>query len=218
MKYNGYISEEEVSEYRQILTLLNEKGFLEALQEERDMKWINDNQDFLARKGIEITYGCTKCVIITDNDYVIKVDLPKSGYSYCHKEAMVYEDAVAYGLQKYFAPTYYFTYFETFDFYLQRQCLVDEDAIYESFCSYSANGYSPDEFEDEDEYNETVCSYADQLDWEEAIEAIYGIDKEVNALIKFLSDRKVNDLHSQNFGSLKINGFYDTVMIDYSGY
>lgn len=188
-------------------------------------------EDDIVKKynGYEIETGATKCVIMPHNcPYVIK--MPIKGirlyeynedieedeieyqeycnsnsdprWNYCEAEALTYELAEEYGVERFFAKTFYWKMTEgDYPLYLQEKvqtwhCGAPSQRSSVLACNYYEQGIIEDE-----------VWIAFFIDW-------YGIIN-LEKLIDFLADEGINDLCDRNLGYRK-NGA--PVIFDYSGY
>ena len=161
----------------------------------------------LSKNGISFADGATKGVFISfDFDWVIKVNLPGEKFDWCGRECENYCLAEERGLSYYFAASEFLGEFEGVKFYAQEYVNCDEGVDSEIYNSLKARYKSSDNDVDDD----CLWDKVEDLDAEERVELLYNDD----ALVRFIWERRINDLHCGNFG---VKGDH-YVMIDYSGY
>ena len=176
---------------------------------------------------IETAYGASKFVIFLNDEEVIKVpfngcfwydDDEEGGMrfdefnnnDYCATEAAVYADAVALGVEKFFASTKYYG------------STIDHTPIYIAERVYSF--YENDDIRHKTESSEESNKKAMEINKEshlhfsaewlaKAIE-FYGVDA-INDLVAFIELEHINDFHNGNLGFRKDGS---PVILDYSGY
>ena len=157
--------------------------------------------------GISFADGATKAVFISfDFDWVIKVNLPGEEFDWCGREYENYRLAEERGLGYYFAASEFLGEFEGIKFYAQEYVDCDEGVDSEIYDSLKARYKSSDNDVDDD----CLWGEVEELDAEARVELLYNDD----ALVRFIWERRINDLHCGNFG---IKGDH-YVMIDYSGF
>lgn len=191
--------------------------------------WLSD--DGLTKKynSYDIKTGATKCVIIPYGcSYVIKMPIKGIRYeeynededegeiiyreycnsnseprwNYCEAEALNYELAKEYGVEEFFAKTFYWKMtMGDYPLYLQEKVQSCRDGKPSARSSTLACNY----------YNERIIEdelwLAFFIDW-------YGIDN-LEKLMNFLAEEGINDLCDRNLG-YKESGA--PVIFDYSGY
>ena len=179
--------------------------------------------------GYEKETGATKCVVMPRNcPYVIKMPIKGAlsydyneeteedevtyreyrhsnsdpRWNYCEAEALTYELAEEYGVERFFAKTFYWKMTEgDYPLYLQEKvqtwhCGAPSQRSSVLACNYYEQGIIEDE-----------VWIAFFIDW-------YGIIN-LEKLIDFLAEEGINDLCDRNLGYRK-NGA--PVIFDYSGY
>ena len=178
--------------------------------------------------SVETAYGASKFVIFLNNKEVVKV--PFSGCywwdedaedhyrfdefmntDYCATEAAVYADAVALGVEKFFASMKYRgTAKGGTPIYLAERVYTyyDNGAVRERTDSFSKRSQ---EIADEMKDNYNIRIHREWL--ARAIE-YYGEDA-VNDLLAFIELEGINDFHTENIG-FREDG--SPVILDYSGY
>ena len=162
---------------------------------------------FLGNNGMSFADGATKAVFISfDFDWVIKINLPGERNDYCARECENYRLAEERGLAYYFAATEYLGEFEGVHFYAQEYVNCDEGVDSEIYNSLRARYKSSDNDVDDD----CLWDEVEELDAEERVELLYNDD----ALVRFIWECRINDLHCGNFG-IKDDHY---VMLDYSGF
>lgn len=173
-------------------------------------------------ESLPYNYGLTKLVLFLNKEQVLKIPFSGDSYitfrikDYCKEESLIYESAVAAGLEKYFAKTIFFCSSKNkypiytserifFDGFYKKenstvltkerlQLITDLTEIYENF------------FEQ---------NYIDiPLEWSSAAIDYYGVPS-FKKFLEFLYDEDINDLHSGNLG-FREDG--SPAIFDYSGY
>lgn len=171
--------------------------------------------------------GASKGVIIDDDlDYVIKIPFLYSEYynrakdkmelsnfdNYCSYEEAVYNCAGTYGLNDFFAESFFLGYFHNVPIYLMKRM----DASCERCSDTVISGLVEsglDENEASDKYYEALEE--NDTDLVRLLFSLYYDEDEVDDLIDFLDRQQVNDLHDGNIG---FDSHDNPVLIDYSGY
>lgn len=167
-------------------------------------EWFDDRKEEFADQYFAIHSGACKGVIVFDDeDYVIKFDYYGTE-SYCKMEADYYADAVAEGLELYFAETRIITEVDGIVFTVQKQCLCDESEVYNSLKQYVEENDWRDLSEDE------IWAEVDEICEDGCIYTIFGDD----SLKDFINRHYINDLHQGNFGFIGNR----LVMTDFSGF
>ena len=204
---------EYVAIYSDVLDYLTDNycDFYDFMCEPRyidDAPWAYD--DFYDG-NIRVVSGATRlCIILENEGYVLKIPFyMKSGTNYCMREADVYDDAKARGLDKFLAETVYLMDYMGAECYLMKKaktCDEYDGDIFES--TLRVSGYSDEEIEEyyDSTYEERakqifLCSYA-------------SYEEEIYEFFDFLAMSCISDLHHMNIGF--INGA--PVIIDYAGY
>ena len=177
--------------------------------------------------GVETSFGVSKFVIFINDDEVVKI--PFNGCywydshaddgmrfdlfnntDYCATEAAVYADAVALGVEKFFASTKYYG------------STVDHMPVYVSERVYSL--YENDEARHKTNSSEENIKkaaaikeethYRFSIEWLSKAIEYYGEDA-VKDLMAFIELEHINDFHEGNIGFRKDGS---PVILDYSGY
>lgn len=170
--------------------------------------WLDDNKFF--ENGITYESGATKAVLFhSDLDsWVIKFRLPGEDpkQDYCAREYDNYVAAEEAGLDYYFATTEYLCEREGIVFYLQEQVICDEEVDSELCdklqCQYDESGTPYD--------MDSLWYDVEEMTARDRVLLLYGNME----LADFITNRRINDLHSGNFG---IDGDH-YVIIDFSGF
>jgi hypothetical protein len=165
--------------------------------------WTED--DFLRKQNIESFVGSSKACFWHPSlgDWVIKVGFRDLSEDYAEVEYKTYLKAQEHGLERYFPMTYFLGEFEETKFYLQQRAeCVPEEVHSKLIGKVSEIG----------RYESYTLAWdaADSL--EDDVRAMLLFDDE--ALVDFLLENCVNDLHEGNFGY--IDG--KLVIIDFSGW
>ena len=179
-------------------------GLMEAYKEQRSMS----NWAYGSLRGYDYESGATKCVLIPwDLDWVIKFNYPGEKNDYCSREYENYVAAEEAGYAKYFAEVVYLYEVDGLAFYAQRKVVCEEyeadSRLYDSLRrSYEEDG----RFVDED----TLWNEVEDLEAADRVTILYDDFDFGN----FIMERRINDLHSANFGIYND----DIVIIDFSGF
>lgn len=187
---------------------------------------------------ITVEYGATRTVIIQeDSPYVLKIQDDDSEYDYGKNEVTVYQNAVEWGLEQYFAWVMKaFTLILPFeyraddsdemihseakrDIYVMEKCEMDEDEMTQNSIDHAYHAWLREEGLEECEESwekwEDECDEGYLSDQEAMLE--YAEEEWGDAacdVSEFLDSMYVNDCHSGNFGWRK----GELVICDYAGY
>ena len=159
--------------------------------------------------GVEVTYGCTKIVVIpNEGEWVLKVPINYEKEDFCKIEVENYKKAKRNDLGDFFCEAHFLMNYYNAPCYIMRRAQVDESNLFSDVRRYmSSEGFTEEEIEDkmydlddDDILYDFFCSY-------------YQVDF-VDKLMSFLSKEKINDIHSENMG------YYGDrpIIFDYSGY
>lgn len=171
---------------------------------------------------IDWASGATRLVVWDWDcpDFVVKIPLGTDCFKYCEREVEIYHTAVADGVDRYFAWCDYMGECCDWPIYAMEFVNCDSDTIedesyssaYESWCQ--DNGYDPEDEDVSDEFNNLY--YSDELCHESILDWFYNQVSDVikDALCRFISRNRINDLHAQNIGYL--NGH--VCLCDYAGF
>lgn len=169
--------------------------------------------------------GASKGVIIDyDLDYVIKIPFLYEYYTrkgetvlsdfdnYCSLEESVYDCAKTYGLNDFFAESFFLGYFHNVPIYLMKRV----DASCEICSDITISGLVESGL-DEDKASDAYYNALEENDTAlvKLLFDLYYDEDEVDDLIDFLERQQVNDLHDGNIG---FDAHDNPVLIDYSGY
>lgn len=197
--------------------------------EEFDYKW-EGREDACDDLHIWTATGATKFVIGTDDcDYIIKFQLFDS-FDYCAREVETYNAAKARGLEDKFAwcvKLFDFTFScrgdeKTVPVYAMEWCQCGYDMISDDSCEYRYRKYisshaladcqeSRDKFYSSEDY---YSGRQEILEWAcDVWGTPYG-EAGSAAILNFLREMRVNDLHAGNWGWCDNR----LVLTDYSGY
>lgn len=217
---------EEQTRALQVIHSLMDEGMGEALfkKDEYNMSciwgWVKSSQT-VKEMGLYLSSGCSKIAILDEGNprWVIKFDLfDRNKSEYCKLELRNYNRAREKKIEEYFAATYYLDAVNAFDFILQERVNMNSDAVEETFIDYVSSGYNVEDFDSEDEYNDAIYNMEEDMTDEDRVYAMldderYNVD--IGAIINFIEENDINDLHSGNWGYTKD---YHCVMVDFSGY
>lgn len=165
--------------------------------------WTQD--DFLRKQNIESFVGSSKACFWHPSlgDWVVKVGFQDLSENYAEAEYKTYLKAREHGLERYFPMTYFLGEFEETKFYLQQRAeCVPEEVHSKLIGKVSEIG----------RYESYTLAWDAADNLEDDVRAMLLFDDE--ALVDFLLENCVNDLHEGNFGY--IDG--ELVIIDFSGW
>lgn len=216
-------STNEIEIAKKIVKILMENDFSDALIDEDDWEgWCDNHEWFLTENHLKGFCGVSKACIFSEElpNWVIKTgfiwhDDEDDDGDFCTLEAHNYQDAIAEGIEEFFAASYelctvtpseYKNLRQTIYFYIQEKAEPDEERTSSTCDKYLASEYDETESEDEPLYYD----YTD----EDRLQSLFGGCKNFDRLIKFVKDWGINDLHTGNFGYTK-DGI--AKIIDYSG-
>lgn len=160
---------------------------------------------FLRKQNIELFVGSSKACFWHPSlgDWVVKVGLRDLSENYAEVEYKTYLKAREYRLERYFPTTYFLGEFEETKFYLQQRAeYVPEEVHSKLIEKISETG----------RYESYTLAWDAAEDLEDDVRAMLLFDDE--ALVDFLLENCVNDLHEGNFGYIKDQ----LVIIDFSGW
>jgi len=199
-------------------------------------------EDMKLKNYLQLCTGISRgCLVDSTYDYVVKFNLDQ--YSACDKEILIYEGAVRYNVNKFFAePIYIGTYRKSFKSYKLCDVLdtidtwYDEDDFNEKLprveeecekCpifisidlfAYPRANFNGTEFsfytEEDEDYARNSESPLKEFNL--AIAAAFIADygtEDYNRLTDFLYDWDINDIHLGNVGEINNR----IVIIDYAG-
>lgn len=183
-------------------------------------------------------YGVSKLVLIPDKyDFVVKIPCSCSGYDdfdedgyetyvtypfeganyieegtcgwdYCRAEAEFYEEAVEYGVEKFFAKTICIGTIDDWPIYIQEKCLIcDEHRTIHSEAERVESRRKISEMDVEPDERIPIDFLVDMFRNHD--------EQEVTEVFNFIDNVGICDLHSSNCGYNRA-GF--AVFTDYSGY
>lgn len=212
----------EIEIAKRIVKILMENDFSDALIDEDDwVGWCDNHALFLEENHLKGFCGVSKACIFSEElpNWVVKTgfiwnDDDDDG-DFCTIEAHNYQDAIAEGIEEFFAASYelctvttseYENLRQNIYFYIQEKAEPDEERTSSTCDRYIRSEQDIIESEDEPFYYD----YTD----EDRLESLFGECKNFDRLIKFVREWQINDLHTGNFGYTK-EGI--AKIIDYSG-
>ena len=165
------------------------------------------------REGFSLNWGTVKYCISGEvfPNYVVKFCL--GGFDYCEREYTNYLAAIERKLGRFFPYTDFLGKFNGVSYYIQEKAYVDSERVSDIwYGSVSEDEYWESTYSDEDEeyVSERIWDYISDLEDSERIEILFGDD----ALIDFIDEYCINDLHEGNYGYIDDR----LVIIDFSGY
>ena len=212
------VSEIEIA--KKIVKILMENNFSDAIIDEDNwVDWCDNHSDVFDKNSLKGFCGVSKICIFSKElpNWVIKTGFVwydgDEDYDYCTIEANNYQEAIAEGIEEFFAASYdlctvtpseYKDLYKNICFYIQEKAEPDEERTSSTCVSYMTR---------ESECSESDSLYYDYCD-EDRLESLFGEYKNFDRLIKFIKKWRINDLHTGNFGYTK-EGI--AKIIDYSG-
>lgn len=173
----------------------------------------------LGDRDISAEAGASKLVIIDQNlDYVIKIPMLEQNYgiNYCEKEREVYDEALQFGFEDFFAECIWLGIYCGVPIYLMKKMEINNKELQNRFL----DGYKKSCKRNKVKYDitkaNTIYNWGCQDNYLLVENLLETLDKEkLLSLIDFLMENQVNDLTEANIGFNK-NG--KIVFIDYSGF
>jgi len=197
-----------------------------GLDEDSDF---SDTVDNLVRqirkidKEVKFTWGASKFIIFLNKKEVVKIpfcgafryDYEEDEYyfddfeceDYCDVEAYLYDMAVEYGVEKFFAKTVWAGKTNTIPVYKSER-------VFEFYYSDELRKASKDSYDKVKENNLNGKYYPISREWV-AKAFDYYTEAEIDSLFNFIADMGINDLHDDNLGFRKDGS---PVILDYSGF
>lgn len=177
----------------------------------KDRYWKQHKQDNVG--GVEFGCGCTRLVIIPPaSDYVFKIQYDDLDFvDFCSNEHFVYNRAVEYGCEEFFAWIDCIGKYGSVFVYAMEKIEVNEDRNSDDSYTYHADQWR-EEHDGEDESEMYLDDYDDHYGMIEYAIAHNG--KRMTIAEKLIIELGVNDLHSANWG-YRGNTL---VLVDYGGY
>lgn len=200
-------------------------GFDEAVKLWKDKTlrdWIDENTSLLDKYQAEVYNGASKvCIVFNMENWVIKTNFQvrnSTKITYGELEVRNYKLAEEVGIEKFFVKTYELGWRDEFGmyFYIQEKAAVDSSEVSGRFYDYVSEDYDREDFEDEDDYMDAVDERVCEMNEDERLFAVFGCGDDVRALVDFINQWDINDLHEYNFGISLSTGKY--LIIDFSGY
>lgn len=212
-------TELEIAAAKRLFYRLASIGLDEVLERSENIAtfaW--DNASLLESIGVQVCWGCTKAVVISESklgNWVLKFDYDQKNLGYCKREADYYKIAEERGLQYFFAASYPIGKVFGHDLYLQEWARPDEERFSSMKYEYIVDIY---DFEVDDE--EKISDRMWEMNEEEVLEAVFGDDIDLSKMLQFVEDTIEHDglgadFHEGNFGVTKDHRI---VIFDYSGY
>lgn len=170
----------------------------------------------------EMAHGVTKIVVKSDKlgDWVLKIPiLNKRKKDFCAIEVANYQAACEAGLEKFFAPTFFFAEIFNIPVYIQKKVYCCDSDVSDSFYDWAARQmeeYRYD-YDTDDEFDDAVYEEASNLTARGSLCAMFEEEndlEDIDELYSFCNKFHINDLHSGNYGF--DNG--RAVIIDFSGF
>lgn len=184
--------------------------FLNNRTESEFILWENSSDENL--ENISYSHGVTKLVIIDDdNDWVLKIPFCDKAHDYCALEAENYKKAVEAGVEEGFAACYFLMEYEGAPCYIMEKVNCDEEVVESDFYEIGSNRLSGEMSEEE------IYNYLGSMDGDEIVDQLlefYYDEGFLKDVYTFLSQNKINDLHTGNVGYRGAN----LVFVDYSGF
>lgn len=205
---NG-LKDKEIQFYTSIL-----ENFLSKIDKNKPI--LRENFDFCrySNENFRIYHGVTKLVLVPKNRgarYVIKIPMIREGdCDWCEAEVIAYQEAVEYGVERFFAETFLFCEKDKCKAYLQERTAArnddeDDDEWYEPEEDW--DGLSDDSVENAEDLG--ICNRV----IDDLLRAYSS--EEVEEFLEFCAEEHINDIHGNNYGYNRSNGV--PVIFDYSG-
>ena len=206
------LKDKEIQFYTSIL-----ENFLSKIDKNKPI--LMGNFDFCkySNENFRIYYGVTKLVLVPKNRgarYVIKIPMiGEGGCDWCEAEVIAYQEAVEYGVERFFAKTFLFCEKDRCKAYLQERTAArnddgddgDDDEWYELEKDWNGlSDYSVKNAEDLGICNRVIDDLLRTYPSEE-----------VEEFLEFCAEEHINDIHEKNYGYKRSNGV--PVIFDYSG-
>lgn len=165
-------------------------------------------------ENYRIFHGVTKLVLVPKNKgarYVVKIPMIREAdCDWCEAEAIAYQAALSYGVERFFAETFLFYEGDRCKAYLQERTAArnndeDDDEWYEPEEDW--DGLSDDSIENAENLN--ICDRV----IDDLLRAYSS--EEVEEFLEFCAEEHINDIHGNNYGYKRSNGV--PVIFDYSG-
>ena len=155
---------------------------------------------------VSVMSGATKAVFAVEGmDTVAKIGFQDFKVDHAAREAQIYQEARSVHLEQFFVPCEKIGEISSLDVFEMELVEVGEDLVTSDMWQKCSGSMSGEEIsgaiDDDDCYIEYLFPF-------------YYSDEEMTQLYDFISELKINDLHSGNIGYE--NG--RIVIIDYSGY
>lgn len=165
-------------------------------------------------ENYRIFHGVTKLVLVPKNKgarYVVKIPMIREAdCDWCEAEAIAYQAALSYGVERFFAETFLFYEGDRCKAYLQERTAARNND------------------EDDDEWYEAEEDWSDLSDYSVENAESLGIctrvidellraysSEEVEEFLDFCAEEHINDIHGNNYGYRRSNGV--PIIYDYSG-
>lgn len=193
-------------------------GLLVDSAEVFDNCTFNERLEIHQEQDIEITFGASKIVFISERDdeyskeYIVKIPINFDNTNYCLIEQNYYKEIKKEipNFLKYFAECWYGGSVNIIDedgfnvevpFYIMARADINEEVVSTTSYNYWINnGGRPDTYDGEEEaFN--------------CLKEFYG-EENIEELMEFLEEMDIGDIHNGNIGFVKGN----PILIDYSGY
>lgn len=184
--------------------------------------FFNDNKT--ATDKMRIYSGSTRiCVVCDDWNFVLKANIDRCDkINYNESELFIYDKAVKYGVDEFFAWCQPSVEFYGLKFIAMEFCDVDEDRLsdeissdsYQNYCRQ--HGYDPKDVNSEEEYFDSISDkdFSSPEMVMDYVRTKYECNKKFSAFEDFLEKFGVNDCHSGNWGYRGKN----LVVTDYAGF
>lgn len=209
-----------MSDYIKILQKMREVSssfdkFVQSGKKNDLLQFIDDEADewhdfVVAVDGAEVTvsimFGATKAVFAAEGmDTVAKIGFQNFKVDHAAREAQIYQEAQAMGLEQFFVPCKKIGEISSLEVFEMELVEVGEELVTSDMWRKCSDSMSREEIIDVIDYD---CGFI------ETLFPFYYSDEEMTRLYEFISELEINDLHSGNIGYE--NG--RIVIIDYSGY
>lgn len=138
---------------------------------------------------------------------------------FCAIEVANYKAACEAGLERFFAPTFFFAEISNIPVYIQKKVYCCESDVSDNFYDWTARQMEESryEYDTDDEFDDAVYEEASNLTTQSSLRAMFEETnnlEDIDKLYRFCNKFHINDLHSGNYGF--DNG--RAVIIDFSGF
>lgn len=208
------IAEINEAAYQRLEKIYNESNEFEMFVEDRLRDTWHAFEFNYSDDNLRIDSGASRGVLIFDDfDWVIKLGFDdmaeEKGYDFNEAEDDNYKEAVAHGLQEFFAKTWCAGDFHGVHFYLMEKADTNPNIISDNFYSgvYESDKVYSDYEEASGMYDDDVAGIANFF-------GVYASTEKVLEILEFCTCQYISDIHEANVGFINDH----PVFIDYAGF